>query len=190
MSANPHLTPEFEKQVQEGLARQQAEDKAGAVAAATPFPGPLRDIYAGQQEIPVGRWKVRMFWDADFEILEQLNHPLASFLAAAVAGKPQEINGYTGRGATAWQVNWLLTRPIKEAYAFLRQHGPDGVTQAARDEFGELQLLELSQFVGPVMEQITRYWAPAPAPEEKAEGEQSHPPSLGALTVSDGGLKK
>ncbi len=189
---NPHLTPEFEQRVQEGIAQQQAEDRAGAEAAAVPFPGPLHDVYAGQQEIPVlgGRWKVRMFWDADFETLEQLNHPLASFLAAAMVGKTQDINGYTGRGVTAWQVNWILTRPVRVVSEFIRQQGPSALTDKAREEFGELQLHELSHFIGPVMEQLTRYWAPAPAPEPVVEGEKSRDPYGATSTDSVGSLRK
>jgi hypothetical protein len=191
---NPLLipNPELEQKIQAKVQQQQMEDAAGAQAATVPFPGPLREVYAGKQDIPVGKWTVRMFWDADFEILERLQHPMAAFLTAAISGKPTDLEGYTGRGPSAWQLNWIMTRPIAEVDKVLVEGGPALLNTKARAEFGELQLAQLSEFVGPILEQLTRYWGPAPSPE-RVEGEHSpNPPrpSGAILTVSDGGSTK
>jgi hypothetical protein len=53
------------------------EALAAARAAATPLPGVLVDVFAPAQDVKVGPYSIRPFYDVDFETMQLIEHPLA-----------------------------------------------------------------------------------------------------------------
>lgn len=163
-----NIPPEVQAKIDATQRAQAAEDAAGRQAAATPLPGPLRDVFALVPDIAVGPFKVRPFYDIDFEFLTALNHPLKDMM---VEGKISDK--FLPTGAMAWQLCWMMTRPVDEADAVFKK-GVLEVNVAARAEFGKLQLPALAKLIEAVIRQMTIYWSPSleyGAVEQRAEGE-------------------
>ena len=146
---------DIESRIAEKVAKQSAEDAAGRTAAALALPGPLVDIFAPQPEIQVGKYSVRAFYDADFEFLQLLGHPFAAF----AVGQTGELETFVPRGPIAWQLFWLMTRPVTEAEAAFQDKakGVDWIKADARREFGNYQLGALFTLYKAVVKQLTIY---------------------------------
>lgn len=151
MNGEHNLPPGLTEKIE-----QAKQDKAiAAVANATPMPGALRDAFSPQQEIAVGRYKVRPFYDLDFEVLQQVGHPLAKM---AMGGDRYGEKVEDLRGANAWVACWLLTHDVDEVDA-LSQQGAEAVKKAARKEFSRLQLGGLLEISKAVLEQFSRFFS-------------------------------
>jgi hypothetical protein len=144
---------EQEKAIRETAARQKLESQAAAIAIATPRPGVLADVFKTQPDIEVGKYKVRPFYDLDFEFLQELGHPFATF----AVGDTREIDEFVPRGPKAWQLFWIMTTPVVEVEALFKSGGVKGVEDASRAEFGQYQLGALFSIYKAVVSQLMIY---------------------------------
>lgn len=181
---NPTLTsPEIEAKVAEMAAKTQAVDKEAAGALSEPFPGPTRDIFATAQDIVVGKWKVRPFYDLDFLLLEELEHPVSKIMKASMAGEDIK-DDYVPSGPSAWQLFWIMTRPPEETEELLAEKEIAFLNSNARKEFGKLSFAVLVKLYEAVVKQIgicTSGNVAYGAPTEEGEARQAtSPKSLAA----------
>jgi hypothetical protein len=182
--SNPALlSPEIEAKVAEMAAQTKATDKAAAHALAEPLPGPTRDIFAVAQDILVGKWRVRPFYDLDFVLLEELNHPVAKIMKASMSGEDAK-DDYIPSGKSAWQLFWVMTRPPETTEAILANDNISELNTLARGEFGKLSFAALVKLYEAVVKQIgictsgnVAYGAPS---EEGQAGQANSPKSLAA----------
>lgn len=170
------------------VAQADAADAVAKRALANPLPGPLADVFAIPQEIEVGPYKVRPFFDADFEWLKALGNPFYDMMDAGMNGKEVPAN-YVPRGQGAWEMCWLLTHTIKECRDGFKA-GVQSVKEASANQFGEVQIRGLMALNDAIMKQVQLYWAPSiqygPTAKE-GEATESNPPLSGPpLTVSGG----
>lgn len=178
--------------IQQTLDKQFKEDQAGRVASAVPLPGALADVFALHQDIEVGRWSVRPFYDIDFEFLQNLRHPLFGTLMKQAGQFAGEVEEFTPRGEHAWTLCWMLTRRPEVTEGYLSATGGDKKLLAdARKEFGMLQYRALEAVVKAAVTQMTNYWNPVisygPAAEKGESAAAQNPPSSAAQsTVSAG----
>ena len=135
---------------------QAAETNAVADAAtATALPGALREVFSPTPAIELGggKYKIRPFYDADWEILEALQHPIRNL-------KSGEVESYKPTGPDARMLAWLFTRPIKEVRETVRRVGIAGLRDLADDAFYEFGIGEHIAVSKAVYRQIELYWAP------------------------------
>ena len=179
MADTPIIIP---KSVQDGvaatLAAQAGDDKAGMQAATAALPGPMRDVFSPAPDIivsdtPHQRISVRRFVDRDFVFLSALGHPLNRFSSFA-----DRSYSFEPSGELAWQLCWLLTRPVADIKAAFKTIGAEGIKEAAADEFGELPIFGIGKIMEAIAKQMTIYasahleYEPN---ETGAEGEKSSP---------------
>ena len=139
----------------EKINQTKENNEAVALANAVPLPGALADAFSPQQDIVVGKYKVRPFYDIDFEILQLCEHPLAKM---ALGGEKYGEKIQDLRGQAAWVACWILTHDVDEVDT-LAQSGKEAVQKAARKEFGRLQLGGLLEISKAVLEQFGRYFS-------------------------------
>jgi len=184
MKPNPNLfSPEIEAKVAEMAAQTQAVDQQAAGALAEPLPGPTKDIFAVAQDIKVGKWNVRPFYDLDFVLLEELQHPMANIMKATMSGEEVK-DDYIPSGSTAWQLFWIMTRPPEETEALLAENKLGELIKLSRAEFGKLSFAVLVKLYEAVVRQIgicTSGNVAYGAPTEEGEARQAaSPKSLAA----------
>ena len=141
------------KEQREVIANQKLEDLAAVRAAATAKPGPLADIWSLAPNIKVGQFSIRPFYDLDFEFFQELDHPFAAF----AMGNADAIEGFIPRGPDAWQLIWVMTRPVADVEAVFQSEGAEGVKLAAKREFGVYRLGALAALSEAVMKQLAVY---------------------------------
>lgn len=141
--------------------RQHVETMAASAQAnAIPLPGALKDAFATAPEIRVDKYFVRPFYDADFEFLQELNHPLHEVMIASQA--KGDVDTSKHKRSSAWELFYIFTKDV-DFIDDLFQRGPDGIAELrknARAEFKKIQgplFLALDNAIG---EQIKRYWSP------------------------------
>ena len=185
--------PTIEEQIAATARQQRAEDEAGREAAAVALPGPLANAFAPQPLIRVGKYSVRPIYDVDFEFFQHLEHPFAAF----AVGSTSELENFVPSGKHAWNLFWLLTRPVDGADAAMSDpnRGPKWVAAEARREFSRYQIGALFAIYKAVVEQITSYaktvleYAPETgglADDVKEAAEAKRPPSGEPLMASAG----
>ena len=174
---------DLEQHIAETVARQKAEDAAGRAASADPLPGPAGDaVLAGH--IQAGRYRVRPYYDGDFELFKDLGHPLHQLMVQSADGKSAPALSDARavfevlRGPAAWSAAWVMTHPTQEV-ASKWAEGCDALRAAAKAEFCYVQTGELLEVMKAVLEQQRRNWAPVIGYAAKpAEGEQGpNPPA-------------
>lgn len=177
--------------VRQVVEKYKAENLTALAAMADPLPGPLKEAFAPDLTVAVGEHRLRPFYDADFEMLAMLNHPLQKMMESAMEdGKEPDLP--LPRGPQAWQAIWLLTTDIDAAEDMFRQ-GVDKVKEAARLKFSRKGIHELAQLYTGVVKQMSRYWNPVlaygPAEAEAAPGEEKPAanPSTAPLSTASGG---
>jgi len=153
MNTETVIQPTIDQQIAETAKRQKLEDQAARIALAAARPGPLRDVFASQQDIKVGKYAVRPFFDLDFEFLSELEHPFASF----AVGNTKELEEFVPRGPQAWQLFYIMTKPVAEVDAEFIAGGPAAIKAAARKEFAQYQLGGLFALYQAVVKQLTTY---------------------------------
>lgn len=176
----------------EGKDQELAQDKeklrlenlAAPRAASTPNPGPLADVFAPQQDIKVGPYTVRPFYDVDFEYLQLIDHPYAR----VALGDTKEVEEWKPRGPKAWELFWILTTPVEEVEHVLADGGTAALSAEAKARFGKSSLGALVAVYTAVVKQLQTYAAsvvgygaadaplPSDDPAEKAK-EAKLPPS-------------
>lgn len=192
---NPNIPKEIQEKVQAAAQALAQEDAVGAQAQAVLFPGPLKQVFAPKQDIDVRSWKVRPFYDADWETFAALNHPIDDLRKQAMAnvraGKTQdEVNTerMEVRGPMVWQMAYVLTTPCREVRKLLREKGVAGLNDAAEEKFCETDAFELKDLAEAVMEQMGRYFAPTighgPADIGKDGEAPASPPQSSASTLT------
>jgi len=139
----------------EKIEQAKRDNEVAGIANAVPLPGALRDAFSPQQDIIVGKYKVRPFFDLDFEILQMCDHPLAKM---AMGGEKYGEKIQDLRGTSAWLLCWLMTHDIDEVDE-LSLLGKEAVQKAARKEFSRLQLGGLLEISKAVLEQFGRFFA-------------------------------
>lgn len=172
MSGEHNLPPGLAEKIE-----QAKQDKQiAAVANATPMPGALRDAFSPQQDIEVGHYKVRPFYDLDFEVLQQVGHPLAKM---AMGGERYGEKVEDLRGVNAWIACWLLTHDV-DVVDETSQKGADAVRKAARKEFSRLQLGGLLEISKAVLEQFGRYFSTVVSlePSQSSDEQEARPPKM------------
>jgi hypothetical protein len=142
------------------------------------MPGPLKDVFSVQPDIVVGPYRVRPFYDGDFENLSALGHPLHKLMVDGMSGKepPKEMDPMV-RGPALWEMAWMLTREIEDTDTLLAKDGKAGVAKAAKREFGKLQFGAVMAISKAVAEQMRIYWSSVLGYGASAEGENSGPPA-------------
>lgn len=155
----------------EKIEQAKQEKEILAQANSTPMPGALRDAFSPQQDIIVGKYSVRPFYDLDFEILQQIDHPLAKM---ALGGERYGEKIQDLRGQSAWAACWLLTHSVDEVDE-MSANGHEAVLKASRKEFSRLQLGGLLEISKAVLEQFGRYFSTVVGlvPTETEEGNSS-----------------
>ena len=143
----PEILAAFKNAEQESILVNQAN--------ATPLPGALRDAFSPQQDIVVGKYVVRPFYDLDFEILQQIDHPLAKM---AMGGEKFGEKIQDLRGQSAWSICWLLTHDVDEVDD-MASKGAEAVIKASRKEFSRLQLGGILEITKAVLDQFSRYFS-------------------------------
>ena len=162
--------PEVPEAVRKTLERAQLEDEVGKQALAAPLPGPLDKVFAPEQTVKVGRWTVQPFYDAHFEFLVALQHPLADMMQSVFGGgesKESPELDQMPRGPRAWELAWIMTRPIDDVEAVIKKGGMDLVREQAKQEFSRLRLFDLIQLLQVIMAQVGVYWSPTKGYAEK-----------------------
>jgi hypothetical protein len=145
-------------------ADQDAADNLAKGAVAAVLPGPLRAAFAQQQDIEVGDFRVRPFYDADFETLEQLGNPLVQMIALSFNGQESEqesaaIIRKCSRGQHAWDICHILTTDPEAVDATLRAGGITALRAEAKKRFGmRMPTGMLLQIVNAGMTQMNRSW--------------------------------
>lgn len=176
---NPNLTsPEIEAKVAAMAAQVQATDQQALGALTEPLPGPTRDIFAVAQDIPVGKWRVRPFYDLDFVLLEELQHPVGRIMKATMAGEEVK-DDYIPSGKTAWQLFWVMTHPPEDTEQLLANNLLFELDAAAKKEFGKLSFAALVKLYQAVVKQIgicTSGNIAYGAPTEEGEARQAAAP--------------
>lgn len=155
------------QEVRKAVAEAKSEDAAATQALGNPLPGPLKQAMAVNQQIPVGRWKVRPLCDGDFEVLVELDHPVRKVMEMqfdmAYKGVAPEtdvgFDSYTPRGPSMWQLAWMTTRPALMVRDTLRDGGIEALKRAAEDEFYDQPAPLLVQIYLAVAQQISVYWS-------------------------------
>lgn len=174
------------RQVQEVI----ATDELGRTAAASPFPGPLRDIFASQPSRQVGPYMVRPFYDLDVETLTRLQHPMAQIMIDGMAGIPTQVQ-FIPRGQPGWDLAWMMTHEPEEVDKVMESEGIKGLQQQAKKEFGKCNLAQLTAIATAVGEQIRVYVSPHLGYGAKsAEGEQSPNPTPDLALMDSAGSSK
>lgn len=169
-------------QLQEHLQDMAANAKANAI----PLPGALRDAFAIAPEIKVGPYVVRPFYDADFEFLQILDHPLHQMIVASQAGG--EVDSSKHKRSSMWELFFIFTSPIDEVDA-LFEKGEEGLVELrrkARKSFSRMQggaVLALDAAIGL---QLKRYWDPCIGYDENAEGNGEEAKSTANFTRATG----
>ena len=129
--------------LQEKIEQAQQEKQVVAQANATPLPGALRDAFSPCQDITVSvgdkEYKVRPFYDLDFEVMQMCEHPLAKM---AMGGEQYGDSLKDLRGHHAWVACWLLTHDLDEVDE-VSAKGKEAVLKASRREFSRKQLGEI-----------------------------------------------
>jgi hypothetical protein len=151
MNGEQPMPPGLAEKIDQAKQNNEATVQANAI----PLPGALRDAFSPQQDIVVGKYKVRPFYDIDFEILQMCDHPLAKM---ALGGEKYGEKIQDLRGKPAWVACWLLTHDVDEVDT-ISQNGKDAVVKVARKEFGRLQLGGLVEIGKAVQEQFGRYFS-------------------------------
>jgi hypothetical protein len=180
---------DIEQEIAEGVKRQAVEDEAAKRALSTPFPGALRDAFAIQPDIKVGKYNVRPFYDIDFEFLSALEHPLHKLMVNGINGVKVEDNFFP-RGPMAWELAFIFTRSIDDVEAAFKK-GIPSVKEEAKKEFSRYQIAALTQLSEAVIRQMSLCWEPviaygAPA-KEGEEAKQPNPTSTEPLQTASGG---
>lgn len=139
--------------VQEAAAEKQVIAKANA----TPLPGALAEAFSPCQDIEVGEYKVRPFYDLDFEILQMMNHPMAMDSSAFFAKlKDSKITDL--RGKDAWLVCWLLTNTPDEVDE-VAEKGNVAIATASKKAFSRKQIGDIFKVQSACIEQFARYFS-------------------------------
>lgn len=143
--------------LEEAVDKAAAEKQIISSANAVPLPGALAEAFSPNQDIEAEGYKVRPFYDMDFEILQMVQHPMAmdsqKFFASLKDAKITDL-----RGKEAWVVCWLLTTNVDEADA-VASNGKETVLAAAKKAFGRKQLGELFKVQSACIEQFARYFS-------------------------------
>jgi hypothetical protein len=156
------------EQVRQAKEQQDAEDAAAVQALGNPLPGPTKEAMAVNQQVEVGRWRVRPMCDGDFEVFVEADHPLRKVMEAqfdmAFHGKKMDgevsLEQYTPRGPSMWLLAWIMTRPPLEVRNTLRSGGVKAIQVAAEEEFFGVPAPVLVQIYLAVARQISVYWSP------------------------------
>lgn len=134
---HPGLPPE---KLQELLLNKAAATEA----AKAPFPGPLRKAFTTPLTKTVGPFKVRPFFDGDYDILAALEHPLQLFLSNSLSEDAWGKKLKTIRGQDAWNLCHLFTTPAAASFEILaNEENLAKFKIEARDRFSTFQLSDL-----------------------------------------------
>lgn len=132
----------------------QAKREAIKEANAVPFPGALKDAFAIAPEIVVGDYKIRPFYEIDFEFLISIGDPLNLLVENSTK------EDFAPRGKPVWQICFMFTHGVDEVEALLKQ-GIESFDAAAKKEFcGRFQLAGLMEIIKAVLVQRNNYWNP------------------------------
>lgn len=132
--------------------RAERERRAAAGRAArVPLPGPTADAFDVSEGVKVGPHTVRPFCDGDFENLQRIGHPLNEVLTTGDAAKAPF------RGPAAWQLFWMLTRPLEESDAAIADKSLEG---KARAQFAKLPLRAVLALTEAAYAELDKFWAP------------------------------
>jgi hypothetical protein len=183
------LSPALVEKAREHAEKMDAVAKANAV----PLPGSLADAFATAPHIEVGPYRVRPFYDADFEFLQELNHPLHDMIVASQSG--QTVDTSKHKRSALWELLYIFTNHIDHIDSLFLE-GKAGIEKlklAARKEFSRKQgplIVALDTAIG---QQLERYWSPcisydsaAPSEEgEEAKGKSNFTPVTGDSPRTD-----
>jgi hypothetical protein len=161
---------EIPQVILDGQRRQEMEDVAGREAASRPFPGTTKEAFNLFPEIQVADFKVRPFYDGDFDILESINHPFIAWMMSNEAEKKNRL--YKIQGRAAWQIMWLLTTPIEE----IEKECDDGtlkdsIEKKPRKIFGRMRFEAINAIHDAIFRQVSIYWNSSAAYRDKENGE-------------------
>ena len=171
-----------QQEIEQELKRQaaeKAEDQKAADALGAPLPGPLKAAFDPAQDIPVGRWTVRPFYDRDYHWLAILEHPLERMMRDQVAGRESGGADFFPMGPQMWTLAWVMTRPVKVVKEAMKNRAK--LAEDAEEEFGMCQIGELQEIAKAVTRQVERYWSTAigykNSPTKTEGGEASDAPA-------------
>lgn len=175
------ITPELKAKILAKANEAATEDALAVKASTSPLPGALASVFAFQQDIVVGEYKVRPVYDIDFEFFAAIGHPLADMVDSVFKGQTTvRVKDYMPRGPMAWQAIYLFTRDPDTIERILVEKGAEFLKTEARAEFGKLQMGGLLKFDEAISSQIEKYWKAFVAygvEVKEAGGSTANPPS-------------
>lgn len=167
---NGETTPEFQERLKAHALLMDAAARANTI----PLPGPLADAFSVAPEIKVGKYTVRPFYDADFEFLQTLNHPLHELMIESQAGG--KIDSSKQKRSSVWELFYIFTHEINDVDALFCQ-GEEGIKTLkaeARKEFSRLQGPAVVALDAAIGRQMERYWSPCIKYDEAPDGEEAN----------------
>lgn len=182
---NGELTEHLKKRLESKADEIQAMARANTI----PLPGPLAEVFSTAPEIKVGKYVVRPFYDADFEFLQILQHPLHELMIESQAGGKVDSSKHSR--SSVWQLFYIFTHDIDDIDALfaLGNEGVETLKKCARKEFSRLQGPAVQALDAAIGKQIERYWSPCVKYEEAPTGEEANAatnftPATGALPMT------
>lgn len=150
------MNGEIPQPVVEKLKERSEVVKAEETASRVPLPGPTLAAMLPEEKQVTLKGKAftfRPMYDFDFSVLQELKHPLC---LQAIEGKNWAESPDNLRGQPAWNLIWILTRPIAEVKKALR----DGSIEArAESELGEtMQINDIMTLLSAALEQYAGYF--------------------------------
>ena len=137
-----------------------------ATANTVALPGALSDVFSPVQDITAASRKVRQFYDADWEVLEAIQHPIRNM-------KDGNAEGYTPSGPQARILCFIFTRDVDEVDEILKL-GISALQSAADKEFRKAHVMDLIAISKAIYQQLALYWEPVIryAAESSDDGEK------------------
>lgn len=161
--------------IEQDLERKRREGQVALAAAAVPFPGPAADAFSVVPEIPVGPYKVRPFYDIDWEFLKALDHPWYHIMSASLQQQESGVS-FVPMGQPVWDLAYVFTTTPDEVEALFKQGGKDAVQAQARSLFSRLRLPALKALTEAVSRQQTLYWSAGNKSEDANAANPTQPP--------------
>lgn len=161
--------------IEKDLERKRREGQVALAAAAVPFPGPAADAFSVVPEVPVGPYKVRPFYDIDWEFLKALDHPWYNAMAASLRAEESNVQ-FVPMGQPVWDLAYVFTTSPDEVEALFRQGGKDAVQAQSRALFSRLRLNALKALAEAVTYQQTIYWSAGNKTEDANAANPTSPP--------------
>lgn len=161
--------------IEQDLARRGKEGQVALAAASVPLPGPAADAFTVVPDVPVGPYKVRPFYDIDWEFLKALDHPWYHIMSASLQQQESSV-AFVPMGQPVWDLAFVFTNSPDDVEAWFKSEGKDGVQAEARKQFSRLRLPALKALTEAISYQQNIYWSAGNKAEDANAANPTQPP--------------